>query len=115
MKCPICNKEYEDWRAQCPYCKGKEKYATDGERSNADCLSVVANINLAIFIIASLYYFYNVFISLVELINYSYVEGITIGINLIYGVSLLLVGFTVFFLLKTIVDIYYKINKTTNK
>lgn len=108
MKCTNCDREYEEWRAECPYCKGKNM--KDGERSNADCLNIIANINITLFIIASLYYFYNAFILLID----GYIEVMVIGINLVYGVSLLLVGFTIFFLLKTIVDIYYKTNKKLN-
>lgn len=111
MKCPNCNREIEDWRGECPHCKSKADSMGDVERTNADCLNIVANINLAIFIIASLYYWYNVLTGIYEIVNYGFDEINIFIINLICGLSLILVGFTIFFLLKTIIDIYYKVNK----
>lgn len=105
MKCPVCKTEVSDFDSICPNCKiqlydennidNESKYSYEKESKNAEWLEIIANINLVIIILAVIYYFY---------------EGFTNeASNIIIGIGLLISGLTIYLLLKTIVDIYYKI------
>lgn len=107
MKCTNCGKEIEDWRAECPYCKmnfEKNKQSS----SNAKYLNIMANINLVICIIGAI----SIIISSIIYANEEYLE-ITeiIWIPLAIAISLTIGGFTIFFLLRTIIDVYRKVEK----
>lgn len=73
-------------------------------KSNADHLETLAIINLVVFIITAIVCFYGV---IPEFIEYGSVENY---ILLIAGISSLLTGFTLYFLLKTVADIYNKLD-----
>ncbi len=75
--------------------KDEEKTKT----KNADYLEKMAYVNVILFVIGAIYVIANSFVDEMNLI------GITIGI------ATLIVGFTLFFLLRTIVDIYRKVEK----
>ena len=66
---------------------------------NADYLEKMAYVNVILFVIGAIYVIANSFVDEVNWI------GIAIGI------ATLIVGFTLFFLLRTIVDIYRKVEK----
>mgnify|MGYP005791972243 CR=1 FL=1 len=107
MKCTNCGKEIENWRAECPYCKMNfEKNKQNS--SNAKYLNIMANINLVICIIGAI----SIIISSIIYANEEYLE-ITeiIWIPLVIAIGLIIGGFTIFFLLRTIIDIYRKIEK----
>lgn len=109
MECPNCKKEIEDWRAECPNCKiNIEKY-NEGKRQqfnkveNATFLNIFAYIDIIVSIIGTILIW----------INYS-ISDITKEINIIgiaTGLAVLIGGFTLFFLLKTIVDICWRLER----
>lgn len=109
MKCPVCKEEVNEGENSCPHCKiiftdfddkidNEEDKIAKG-RTNADWLNSIANINLIISIIVSII---------------TWVEFFDTTINW-WGVvvigAILLSGVTLFFLLKTVVDIYNKVKK----
>lgn len=73
------------------------------KKTNADWLEVVAYINIVISIIGSTC----IFVKLSE-IEYSFKPNM---MSIFATVGILLAGFTLFFLLKTVVDIYKKVEK----
>lgn len=73
------------------------------KKTNADWLEIISYINVIISIIGAIY----AFIELSET-GYSFEPNI---MSISITVGILLVGFTLFFLLKTIVDIYKKVEK----
>lgn len=103
MKCPVCETKVSDLDTICPNChiqlyddntNKEDNNFSEREGKNADRLEIIANINLFIIILATIYYFY---------------EGFTNeAFYIIIGIGLLLSGLTIYFTLKTIVDIYYK-------
>lgn len=105
MKCPVCETEVSDFDSICPNCQiqlydnniDKESNHSYGKESkNADRLEIIANINLFIIILAVIYYFY---------------EGFTNeAVYIIIGIGLLLSGLTIYFVLKTIVDIFDRVD-----
>lgn len=105
MKCSNCNTEIEDWRVECPKCKiNIEKY-NEGERkvaktTNADCLNLMATINIVLSIIGAITVWANYGMTKYSDFNW---------IGIASGIGILIAGFTVFFLLKTVVDIHDKI------
>lgn len=78
--------------------------------SNATCLNIMAYINIILSIIGAIYVFFNFGIVKVE----SEYLGDYITTNW-YGIAgaiaMLIVSFTIFFLLKTIVDIHRKVGE----
>lgn len=77
----------------------EDRNIEENTRTNADCLNDIANINLVLSIIGAVWILANSFI---DKVNWM---GITIGI------ASLIAGTTLFFLLKTIVDIYWEVEK----
>lgn len=73
-------------------------------KDSADYLEILASINLVIFIASAIVCFCSV---IPELIEYGSIENYVV---LITGVSSLLAGFTLYFLLKTVADIYNKLD-----
>lgn len=113
VKCPKCGGEVEEWSNECPYCKiNLEKY-NKGEtinRNNAYWLNILAIINIVLSIIASITIFINY--STMEVIeDYDYISGtytetVINWIGIIGGIAVLITGFTIYFTLKTIIDIH---------
>lgn len=66
---------------------------------NADYLEKMAYVNVVLFVIGAIYVIAN---SFVDEVNW---------IGIATGIAALIVGFTLFFLLRTIVDIYRKVEK----
>lgn len=101
MKCPVCKKEISELDEICPNCKtnfddyernkkGHTKEVYEG-KVNADYLNIMAFINIILtFIGAIAICIYNISI-----------------LTIITAIGILIAGFTLFFLLRTIVDIYY--------
>ena len=113
IKCPKCGKEVDEWENECPYCKTSfEKYdkIETSNRNHAYWLNIFAIINIVISIIASVFIFVNY--STMEVIeSYEYIAGthtetVMNWIGIIGGIAILLFGFTQYFMLKTIIDIY---------
>lgn len=114
IKCPVCRKEVSELDESCPHCgitfddtAIREEYEDENIENvsfdNAKCLNVMAYINIVLSIIAAILIW----------INFS-LSKITDEINLLGifgGVAILIAGFTLFFLLRTIVDIYRKVKK----
>lgn len=82
------------------------------KRTNADCLNFMANLNIILSIIGAIAIWINfstIKYKATSIYGSTYSEINWIGI--IGGFAVLLGGFTLFFLLKTIVDIYYEVEK----
>lgn len=117
MKCPICKEKVSELESICPNCKTNlneyEKSRSNRhiiEGTNAHKLSIMANINLIACIITSIILIVPNLLDLSAMIN-----GISSNnsswITIILSLGTLIIGFTVYFLLKTIGDIYYKVEK----
>lgn len=120
MKCPVCKAKINELDEICPNCKanfddyekGKKQYREKERKTNADYLSIFSVINLIITIIGSIIIWIN--FSTTKIVKeYSYISGnytetIINWYGIIGGIALLIVGFTIFFLLRTIIDIYYE-------
>lgn len=120
IQCPVCRKEVSELDESCPYCGIEfddtvtgEKYKNEnleGEDisfGNAKCLNIMAYINITLSIVAAILIW----------INFS-ISKITDEVNLLGifgGIAILIMGFTSFFLLKTIVDIYRKVENNGKK
>ena len=107
VTCPKCGKEVEEWRAECPYCKiNFEKYEKNSgsnyieDKTNAYYLNILAIINLVISIIGAIFILANYYKDYYDNVNW---------IGIIGGVAILIGGFTIFFLLKTVIDIFNKV------
>ena len=103
VECPNCKNLIEDDSKQCLYCKtnfDEEKtYENDKKDfSNADILNIFSYVGLIITIIVGIILSIDAFIQ--DRFNLYFLLG---------GISILFSGFILFFLLKTIVDIYDKI------
>lgn len=117
MRCPVCNEEISELDEKCPNCGIKfddnmdfeetmEKETSEGsehQRTNADCLNTMANINVVVSIIISMIL---IFPNLVEVSN----EPLAF-IYIILGIVCLISGITLCFFFKTIVDIYRKVGE----
>lgn len=140
IKCPVCRKEINELDESCPHCHIKfedmedevsevieqlqEDEAVESEnlnnteeekRTNADYLSVMANVNIILSIIGAIAIWCN-FGTTEEIhkgtyLSSSYTETVANWFGIIGGIAVLITGFTLFFLLKTIVDIYRKVEK----
>lgn len=107
VKCPKCGKEVEEWRAECPYCKVNfEKYDQDNrddyveDKNNAYYLNILSIVNLVISIVGAILIWINYYKDYYDDINWIGIAG---------GIAVLIGGFTLFFLLRTIIDIYNKV------
>lgn len=105
MKCPICKAKIDELDEICPRCKTnfddyekrknlqekKNERYIENEKVNADYLNIMANIDIILTIISAIAtFFYDFSI-----------------VNIVSTIVILISGFTIFFLLKTVVDIYY--------
>lgn len=85
--------------------KRKENFMKK-KKTNADCLNAMASLNIVLSIIGAIAIWLN--FSTIEYKS-GYSEANWYGI--IGGISVLVVGFTLFFLLKTVADIYWEVEK----
>lgn len=102
MKCSICNEKVNRFDEICPNCKN---HLRENKRTNADKLEILAHINLIITIIGAVFVFINcsiVSISEEDTINW---------IGMLIGIGIIITGLTLFYLLKTIIDIYNEIDE----
>lgn len=128
IRCPVCKKEISELDESCPYChinlidvaeNDEEKRKTiethDREITSADCLNIMANLNLILSIISAIIIWFC--FSTTEITkNYTYISGtytdkVINWYGIFGGIAILFTGFTLFFLLKTIVGIYYEVEK----
>lgn len=120
MKCPICKANVNELDEICPNCKtnfddyekGKQKFIEEPKRTNADCLNFMANLNIILSIIGAIIIWVN--FSTIEYKTTSRYATPVTEINwygIFGGVGVLIVGFTLFFLLKTVADIYWEVEK----
>lgn len=116
MKCPVCKMNVNELAEVCPNCKTNfEDYeAGKPKRSNATCLNFMANVNIVVSIIGAICIWIN--FSTIEVVKNGYIIGTytekTINwYGIIGGIAILIAGFTVFFLLKTIIDIYDEVGR----
>lgn len=120
MKCPVCKSKINELDEICPNCKTnfdsyekeKIKFREKERKTNADYLSIFSVINLIITIVGSIIIWIN--FSTTKIVKeYSYISGsYTETVVNWYGIAggfvILISGFTIFFLLRTIIDIYYE-------
>lgn len=102
MKCPICNERVSSDMAVCPNCKTN---LGDNSRSNADKLNIFAYINLIISVICAILVW----------INFSFTsvggKNVINWFGILGGIGIIISGLTIFYLFRTIVDIYYEVEK----
>lgn len=124
MKCPICKANVNELDEFCPNCKTsfddyeehKAKHTKEFKNTNADKLNVMANINIILSIIGAVCVWIK-FSNTEVLGKYNYITGEyakSTEINwygILGGAAILIAGFTLFFLLKTIDDIYWEVEK----
>lgn len=125
-KCPYCNTEFEDMKNEVSEVTKVLKQITKENECdiedctqhtsvcNAQCLNVMAYINIILSIIGAIFVWCN--FSTIEIQGkYSYIlEKYTTSTEINWygiagGFGVLIAGFTLFFLLKTIIDIYWKV------
>ena len=126
MKCPVCKERVNELDEVCPNCKTNfDEYeqhvktnTKEFKSTNADRLNVMANINIILSIISAIVVW--VKFSKLEVVtqstykNYSsgyYTDTVINWYGIVGGIAILIAGFTLFFLLKTIVDIYSEVEK----
>lgn len=122
MKCPVCKEKVNELDDICPNCKTNfdeyENYMSThskDKRSYADCLNFMANLNIMFSIVGAIAIWIN--FSTIEVSkNYVFSSGhykdtVINWYGIIGGIAVLFAGFTVFFLLKTIVYIYWEVEK----
>jgi len=118
MKCPVCKANVNELDEICPVCKtnfedyerGKEKFKEELKKTNADYLNFMAIVNIIISIVGAIAIWVN-FSTIEYKTTSKYATAVT-EINwygIIGGVGILIAGFTIYFLLKTVVDIYNEI------
>lgn len=112
MICPKCDAQIQENSTECPYCNttiNQEKIQREESKktyTNADCLNFMSVINIVISIIGAIIVWANF-----STITYARGYSETNWFGVIGGLAILIVGFTQFFLLKTVVDIYDKEEK----
>lgn len=136
VKCPVCAKDINELDESCPYCHivfddmieeenstleertdvnseiHKEENNNEKTITNAKCLNFMANINIILSIIGAIVIWVN-FSTIEYKTTSKYATPVT-EVNwygIFGGIGMLIIGFTLFFLLKTIVDIYWKEEK----
>lgn len=122
MKCPVCKENVNELNDTCPNCKTNfdeyeehaKKHEKEVKSTNADRLNIMANISIAMSIIgaiAMLFCFSTIEITRKSTYGSGYYTDTVINWwGIIGAFSMIFVGFMIFFLLKTIVDIYDKVN-----
>lgn len=117
MKCPVCNEEVSELDESCPHCQinfadfekqNNKEEKSEKERTNADYLNTIANIIIVLSIISAIVLILPSLINLSYAIN-GYSTDFSAWLPAILGGICLLSGVTLFFLLKTVVDIYRKV------
>lgn len=111
MKCPVCGIKINVLDNKCPNCKTDlEQYEKNKSSNNAKYLGIFANINLIISIIASIYVWFNYSIIIIEkksdILIKTTSETIINWFGILGGFGILISGLTLYFLLKTVIDIY---------
>lgn len=141
VKCPVCKKEINELDESCPYChiifddmidedfqeteelieeiKEENNQAENNTKDlsicNADKLNIMANVNIIISIVGAFLLWCN--FSTIEITKkYTYTSGtytdtVINWYGILGGVGILIAGFTLFFLLKTVADIYWEVEK----
>lgn len=135
VKCPVCQKEISELDEKCPYCHiifddmiseniqeeriiqeiQTEENAEYKSRNNANYLNIMAYINIVLSIVGAISIW--VCFSTVEVTKkYTYSSGtytdqVINWYGIFGGLGILIVGFTLFFLLKTLCDIYWKVER----
>ncbi len=98
IMCKKCGKDNEAWRTNCKECN--TPLLNDGlQRTHADRLSIMANINLLLSIIGAILILCNFSVTSYDKLNWY---------GILSGFAVLFCGYTIFLLLKTVVDIYNK-------
>ncbi len=121
MKCPVCKANVNELDEVCPVCKanfddyekGKEKFKEEPKKTNADYLNYMAIINIVLSIIGAIAIWVN--FSTIEYTTTSKYATPVTEINwygIFGGIAVLIAGFTLYFLLKTVIDIYDEIEVT---
>jgi len=124
MRCPICKEKVNELEDVCPNCKTnfeeyekeKRKFREVSDGNNAERLNVMAYINLILSIIGAICIWIN-FSKIEVLGKYDYITGEyskttqTNWYGIFGGIGVIIAGLTLFFLLKTIVDIYWKVGE----
>ena len=108
MKCPVCKTNVNELDEACTVCKtnfddyerGKQKFREDEKRTNADCLNFMATINIILSIIGAIAVWVNYGVTRYDEFNW---------IGIASGIGILIAGITLYFLLKTVIDIYDEI------
>ena len=98
IKCPVCRKEINELDESCPHCHIKFEDMEDEvseviEQLQEDEAVESENLHKGTYL------------------SSSYTETVANWFGIIGGIAVLIGGFTLFFLLKTIVDIYRKVKK----
>lgn len=120
MRCPVCKEKVNELDEVCPNCKTnfdeyeehEKKYTKEFKNTNADRLNFMAYINLVLSIVGAIAIWVN-FSTIEYKATSKYATSIT-EINwygIFGGIGILIVGFTLFFLLKTVADIYWEVGK----
>ena len=113
VTCKHCGKEVESWRTYCPNCN--KKIRSDSEiKSNLHTISlnICANLMLILGILSTIAIFIN--FSTIKVLKSSstlYTPIYDTQINwygILGGIGMLLATFTVYYLCKTVIDIYNK-------
>ena len=101
MKCPICNEKVSRDVAFCPNCKTNLEA---NERTNADKLEIFAYINIVIAIISAI----------IVWVKFSFIsvngKDVINWFGILGGAGIVISGLTLFYLLRTIVDIFNEID-----
>lgn len=120
IKCPVCKKKISELDERCPYCHiNLDDITEDVEESkritSADCLNVMANINIILSIIGAILIWVNFGTTEIThkgtYFSSGYTENVANWYGIFGGIVILIAGFTLFFLLKTIVDIYWEVER----
>ena len=122
IKCPVCKKEISELDESCPYCNivfnadnSVKENSEYGKKNNAYYLNIMAYVNIILSIAGAILIWINFGTAEVAhkstYLSSGYTETIANWYGIFGGVAVLIIGFTLFFLLKTIVDIYWEIEK----
>ena len=113
VKCPVCKTKINELDEICPNCKTNLDEVGNKKKSNADILNFMANLNIILSIIGAIFIW--VKFSTIEVIKKytftsgTYTEKVINWYAILGGVGILIAGFTLFFLLKKVADIYWEV------
>jgi len=115
MKCPVCNEEVSELDESCPHCQinfadflRENNRTNEKERTNADCLNTMANVNVVLSIIISAILIFPNLVEVSARINGYSIDSSALT-AIVLGIVCLILGITLCFFLKTIADIYKKV------